>query len=204
MAYIKFEQLELIPKRYYSGLMEFPSSTLTKICGDNGVGKSTIFHYCQKHQVQYFPSSVAFLEQKPLMALNDYTISNVYFLLTQHWKKFLVSDWEKLWQEMITDFKLNGEYKISQLSGGQNQLLKLLLTSLIKADFYFFDEPFTSLDSNMSEWWKNWILNQVQKQKTLVIIDHGQRLNDVVHKSYTLKFKNLDHVEILETDKDIK
>ncbi len=196
MVSIKFKQAELIPRRYYSGELQIPLGFLTKICGNNGVGKSTIFHYCRKHKKDIFSTKTTFLNQKPLMTLNDYTLNDVHQLLSNYWNTFLISTWETVWTQMLQDFTLSPKDRVSYLSGGQNQLLKLMLASITQAEIFFFDEPFTSLDNSMSSWWMEWIHKQLQEKKTVVLIDHSDRLEDVIIKKNILEYQQLDVVHI--------
>jgi ABC-type multidrug transport system ATPase subunit len=196
MVSIKFEQAELLPKRYYSGEIHISEGNLTKICGDNGVGKTTLFKYCQFNQKKYFKEKVIFLDQKPLVTLYDYSLSEVKKLLSQYWKEYLVPDAEKLWDKMISDFRLNSQHKVSYLSGGQNQLLKLLLISIQQTQIFFLDEPFTALDNTMGTWWKNWIEQKLAENKTIVVIDHSSKLNTLSQVTYSLELESMDVIGI--------
>lgn len=195
MITIKLEHVELIPTRYYSGTVNFNQPSLTKICGDNGVGKSTFFHYCQLHEKNIFPSPVCFLEQKALLALHNYSLHEVKKLLESYWSTFFIPHWRDLWENMCATFNLHADYKIQQLSGGQNQLLKLMLCSILDRKIYFWDEPFTALDPKMVAWWMNWIEQQIKNNTTLIIIDHSTRLDKIATSNYYLAFKDLDNVE---------
>ncbi len=195
MITIKLEHVELVPTRYYSGTLNFNQASLTKICGDNGVGKSSFFHHCQLNEKKFFPHTVCFLEQKALQALHSYSLAEVEKLLISYWSPFLISSWQNQWRKMCADFNLHPEYKVHLLSGGQNQLLKLMLCSLLEREIYFWDEPFTALDSKMVSWWINWIETQIKNKKTIIIIDHSSRLDKIVSSTYYLAFKDLDNVE---------
>lgn len=201
MISIKLEHVELIPKRFYYGKLDLDLGTLTKICGDNGVGKSSFYHYCRINEKKLFPSPVCFLEQKSLAALNNYTIAEIEKLLMNFWSPFLVKNWPSLWSKMLKDFHLKYSDSVDQLSGGQNQLLKLLISSLLERDIYFWDEPFSSLDPKMIEWWIDWIKNQLHLKKTLIMIDHSQRLDSFAHKIFSLEFKDFTKVEFTQVEK---
>ncbi len=195
MITIKLEHVELVPTRYYSGTLNFNQPSLTKICGDNGVGKSSFFHYCLFNEKKFFPQSVSFLEQKALLALHNYTLSDVEKLLINYWNPFLIPHWKDHWQKMCRDFNLSCDLKVHHLSGGQNQLLKLMLCSILDRQIYFWDEPFTALDPKMAGWWLNWIEQEVKNKKTMIIIDHSSRLDKIANSTYFLAFKDLDNVE---------
>lgn len=199
MITIKFEHKELIPKRFYHGNLEFKSGTLTKICGDNGVGKSTFYYYCQQNELKFFSEQVCFLEQKPLKALNNYTLSEIKNLLINYWNKFLIHDWQFEWDKMITSFNFKTNYQVEELSGGQNQLLKLMLSSILNRNIYFWDEPFTALDPQMIKWWVTWIKARVSMGAIFIVIDHGSKLDSIIDTSYHLTFAGLDKVEFVQT-----
>ena len=203
MAIIKFEQLELIPKRYFFGHIEIEPGFLTKICGNNGVGNSTLFTHFQSHQKKYFSTNVIFLDQQPLNTLNDYTLEEIKKLLLQYWSTHLIAKAEHNWEKMIHEFQLPSKQKLSYLSGGQNQLVKLMLTSLVEAGVYFLDEPFTALDHTMVLWWKEWMHQCLAENKVLVVIDHSLQLNEMKQHSFLLALETMDRVTIKKVAKTL-
>jgi ABC-type Mn2+/Zn2+ transport system ATPase subunit len=62
---------------------------------------------------------------------------------------------------------------VSQLSGGENQWVKILMMRSLKCDVWMMDEPFQSLDQTRQE--SLWMLLQewIASGKTLILVHHG-------------------------------
>jgi translation initiation factor RLI1 len=170
---------------------------VTALVGDNGIGKSTLFHFLKyKLNVEkmlgpnYF---FQFIDQKPLSALGDRTFED-YMKVVQDLcpERFVLSDfikendeWKKLCQKPIR-----------HLSGGENQWAKMMAHFSTLADGYFLDEPLTFLDQRKRELVKcliNKTLSSTLKPCFMVIIDHDKNFL----QSFNPTFIELseDHVE---------
>lgn len=69
--------------------------------------------------------------------------------------------------------------KVSTLSGGQIQRLKLLLIALAKHDIILMDEPTNDLDRESIDWLEKWIQNT---KSGIVIVSHDRHLlNKVIN-----------------------
>lgn len=200
MITLNFQNIELIPKRFFNGIIEIQLGQITKICGDNGVGKSTFFSYCQKYEKNLFSFldySTCYMSQKGLQSLSNHTIKELELVLNTHWSKFFRADWKKRWSEMLRSFHFSQEEMLQYLSGGQLQLIKWMITSLFDRKIFFLDEPFQCLDPQKVSWWKTWIVQSLKEGKTFIIIDHSDKLDLLCDREYFFQFKSLFEVEIV-------
>ncbi len=62
--------------------------------------------------------------------------------------------------------------KVSELSGGENQLLKYVLATAPMFDALFVDEPLLNLDANNKSRFLELFAELVEKGKTLLIVEH--------------------------------
>lgn len=200
MITLSIQNIELIPKRFFCGEFKIPNGQITKVCGDNGVGKSTFFSYCMDHLESLLNldrNNVCFMSQKPLTALSNFSIKELSCLLVDHWSSFFHENWKEKWHEMKTQFQIKDYEMVHGLSGGQIQLIKLMISSLLKRELFFWDEPFQCLDPQKIKWWKLWLEQASKEGKTFVIIEHSDRLDDICSKEYKFQFKNISEVEII-------
>lgn len=195
MITLNLKNLELLPGRFYCGHVNFIPQTITKICGDNGVGKSTFFTYCENSKDEFFNGDVCFLDQAPLQSLHNYSLFDLETILEKYWTNFIIEDWKHQWRQMVRDFGFSPTETVQTLSGGQNQLIKLMMVSILRRSYYFWDEPFQALDPTKTSWWLDWIASQCTKGKTFVIIDHSTKLDRLCHSTYELCFVDLNHVQ---------
>ncbi len=201
MITIKLKNELIIPGRFFQGELQFEPGSLIKICGENGVGKSMFLAYCESRKSLLFPSKVSFLEQAPLRPLMNYYIKDIPAILHEHWVQHLHSAWQDSWTKMLSELNINHHQQILNLSGGQNQLLKLMLTSILDADYLFWDEPFHCLDPQRSKWWEQFFIRQVNIGKTVVVVDHSTRLNEQCRRIYDLVFIKEDQVHFIQRTK---
>lgn len=138
------------------------------LSGDNGVGKTTLLTFLKIHQDEFFPGKkVVFVDQYPLLPLNSVSFCDLKSILAdqrhEHLSKF--SEVESL----ISPFT---NQSVKTLSGGQNQIVKLVLALYLSGDIFFLDEPLQFLDEEMRSKVKS-ILKELKRMgKTLIIVEH--------------------------------
>jgi len=162
------------------------------IFGENGVGKSSLVQFFSKKYLHQFDLSV--MSQMPLDSFYDRTLEAFFLLVKTTLREFFNLDkFQELWLVFSLDKKHS--FKLSHLSGGEMQSLKLVLALSKKAKVYFLDEPFHSLDLEK----KNILLNLLQKlrfdQKVVIVIEHQLIFFDSSWKVLKLK-KNNNILEI--------
>lgn len=151
--------------------------------GANGIGKTTLLKKLRNES----PNEIAILMQSPLKTLPHLTPRLILNTLRENFSL-------KIEEKLLNDFKFFEQFKMSkyldtpvgQLSGGENQALKIYTTLMIKADQYFLDEPTSFLDVE-----KKQILAQLigflQKQgKAFLIVEHDlnylqQLTSELIH-----------------------
>ncbi len=142
------------------------SSLLT---GDNGVGKSTFFHFLKLKQDQFLPKlKCNFMDQLRLVPINDISF------------KHLIRSLEAIRFEKLTFFEENIHLvqnyintPINSLSGGQNQMIKIFLSAYIGGDIFFFDEPLQFLDKRNKVFFNSYVKYLKEQNKAICLIEHN-------------------------------
>jgi ATP-binding cassette subfamily E protein 1 len=155
------------------------------LTGINGAGKTT-FMVNLKKEFDQKKIKVSLSSQKPLVTLKHWRVQD----LLQFVHETLVFQIDKKYLENFSqEMGLENFYAtpVMKLSGGENQVLKLYLCLIMKADFYFLDEPTTYLDSS-----KRHILIQLIKTlknngRKFLIIEHDlDFLNQLSNKKWIM------------------
>ncbi len=146
--------------------------------GENGAGKTTFIEELKIQWSTLAPDLLlGFTDQALLQPFQDLTVEaliDVMWDVTQG--RHEADDWRELswWQELQVQKWM--KRKVSELSGGENQWIKILMMRSLKCDAWILDEPFQSLDSGrQTELWK--ILEAwIQAGKYLILTHHGEVL----------------------------
>ena len=151
---------------------QLPLGGCHRLCGKNGVGKTTFLEELKLHWPKLFPTTLlGFCDQLALTPFQELTVMQVADILwdatplrheAKHWRELT---W---WQDQVVQSWLTR--KVAQLSGGENQWLKILLMRSIKSDVWLLDEPFQSLDQLRQD--ELWGLLENQP-RTIIIVHHG-------------------------------
>jgi translation initiation factor RLI1 len=167
------------------------------LVGENGIGKSSFFHYLKEEKKQHPDWNIAFLDQFPLDPLVNMNVRGLLDMLTEC---------SVLDQNWIEEIRLGEslpigsfmETRVHDLSGGQNQLLKLFLCFGQNRDFYFIDEPFLNLDLNRSEMLQALINRVCDHHRGVLIIEHRESMMELFghKKTFMMQYKTQDVVEI--------
>jgi len=138
--------------------------------GENGVGKTTLITFLKVHQAEFFPKKdVVFVDQFPLLPLNSISFQDLKKNLDK--LRFEKLDLFHQLEELANMFS---RLSIKELSGGQNQVIKILIALYLSGDVFIFDEPLQYLDEKMRKEIKN-VLHELKKLgKTLIIVEHMQ------------------------------
>lgn len=136
--------------------------------GPNGIGKTTLMR--RIYQEEKSKINMVYIEQTPLELFFDRKIKDVRKILIQSRSNEIRSQEKEIWKKFGFEAKENR--LVSELSGGEGQLLKLYLGLSKKADFYFLDEPTQYLDAD----YKNILLKTLtifmSEGSTFLLIEH--------------------------------
>lgn len=145
------------------------STGVNVLTGNNGIGKSTFFHYIKNHRIKLLPGlTCAFMDQFPILPLSELRGEDIINILEEEISFFSIERAMKL----VTDFHFTKllNNRVESYSGGENQILKFILLLSQEADCYFLDEPLQYLDDkNISL-----VIDKLQilENKRILIIEH--------------------------------
>lgn len=138
-----------------------------QLIGKNGVGKSTLLNNINNNVcTQIDAQRIIYLNQK-LNLLKKNTVEDNIYILSGEDKREVLNNFCELFPATQVDTVVN------LLSGGQQQVLNLLIGLSHQADLYLIDEPFNNLDQRI----KNDIYNYLEQLNShLIVISHGELL----------------------------
>ncbi len=151
---------------------ELPRGRVHRLCGANGAGKTSLLEELKLHWSRLFPQDLlGFCDQATLVPFQDLVVAQVMDIvweasprrqLAQHWREL---PW---WQEASVLTWL--QRRVGQLSGGENQWVKILMMRSLKSDVWLLDEPFQSLDHQRQQELWQWLMSE---SRTLLLVHHG-------------------------------
>ena len=150
--------------------LELAQGEILVLVGDNGIGKSTLLH---RFHDSLNSAMSAMSEQKSLECFFDRKLSTFRELFISSKPPGLNLDF---FHSFWSDFGLNSklERKMSHLSGGELQALKLGLTLSKNCDYYFLDEPTQFLDSEKRAILLKKIQSLVSFHRSILITEHNK------------------------------
>ncbi len=177
---------KIIPIDYLQGEISLESSCILE--GENGVGKSTLVRFLKKELFgsKYF--DIGYLDQNKLSVSHSYLASDYLELICELRNK-------KISKKLIRSFFFEEKIKrpISDLSGGENQVLKIIGLILGGYSFWVLDEPFQHLDTKNREIFIEKI-NDFLIYGEILIIDHQAEFASKISNKYFLKFEGKKRV----------
>jgi energy-coupling factor transporter ATP-binding protein EcfA2 len=166
---INFDSNLFVNELEVKGDLELKSG-LNVLSGRNGLGKSTLFNFIKNNRNKFFENEkLSFMDQFPLMPLSELRVQDLFNILVEDISYFDI----KKSNELLDFFKFNSllTRSVNLLSGGENQILKFILASSQKTNFYFFDEPLQYLDGeNLKK-----VIDEIKNlstSSTVVVIEH--------------------------------
>lgn len=154
-----------LPQRGCTLGLQFAPGELLVIAGENGLGKSRLLQRMR----EALPENT-FVEQKSPENFYDRTLGQL--------KEVVLTLPQKInrlrFERMLTEFGLDQleERRLSQLSGGESQALKICLALAKDAPIVFLDEPSHFLDTNRKRILSR-ILNHLRTEnKSVVMVEH--------------------------------
>lgn len=188
------------------------------LIGKNGIGKTSFLHFLKVNRdTQVGKDKTSFLDQGALTPLGDLNCLDLFALFQETFPDRIVHHDLKEYS-LIKDFGFQKHLgkPIKNLSGGENQILKILACFYLKADFYILDEASNHLDLKRQGILRKTVLKKKNEGKTILIIDHKkdflthscdhfllmERIEDKLYAFRELENNELENVfnEILEGD----
>jgi ABC-type Mn2+/Zn2+ transport system ATPase subunit len=176
MLHIKIHRSVLRSQLRWNVDVSLNSGVCHRLAAPNGAGKTSFFEELKLHWSELFPTHLlGFSDQALLVPFQDLTVEAVMDVL---WdvvpERRIQADWRALswWQENAV--KSWWPRKISLLSGGENQWVKILMMRSLVSDAWMMDEPFQSLDHKRQS--ELWVLLQewLAAGKYLLLVHHGE------------------------------
>ena len=161
---------EPLHKNYYAkGLLELKKGHITHLIGENGVGKSSLIHTFKVYKETFFNlKNCQFILQKRLESVNQINVRDFFSQMLCFQNEEL--RFFKYHQEILNEL---ASIPINQLSGGQNQIVKILLSAYLGGDIFFLDEPLLSLDKKYQNLFYKFLNELVDLNKYIFIIEHS-------------------------------
>lgn len=160
----------------------------TYIVGRNGSGKTTLIkklieeEYSKKYKIAY-------LDQYAIKSIDRILISVEELINSAN---YLINDdsFETRKNELIEYFNISKllKNKTNELSGGEKQIILIILQLVKNADIYIFDEPFNNLDSTVIHNLTSY-LQELAVSKNVIVISH--HLDEIVKHSQI--YEIIDH-----------
>ena len=161
------------------------------LLGKNGIGKSSLFKLV-KHSSPDF--KISYFDQQRFLLSENFKVEDVLNLLIKFHPLNTRDSFKNLSDFWNLDL-LNKKF-VHFLSGGENQILKIVMTSMMEADVYFFDEPFAHLSEENKEKLEVHFKRFFSK-KTLVVADHHEKyLSKVADTHWELQRKPTGILEV--------
>lgn len=153
--------------------------------GENGVGKSTLM----RRFYTAFEEHCALVDQSSLDYFYDRKVGKIKKLFLSTRKEIIDENFfHELWTIFGLDKKENRLQ--SSLSGGEGQVLKLILGLSIRMDIFLLDEPSHYLDESMKEKLSGVLSTLLHNKKALLVIEHD--LSWIKENYSGLKLKVID------------
>jgi translation initiation factor RLI1 len=190
---LEFQNLDTPMGKKISGSVGLKNDSLNYLQAPNGMGKTSLFNLLAENKIQYFPNKIlSYCHQDRLSTLTVMKVSDLIDILAD----FDIS--LDAYPEILGPLG-SGFYnkQIDQLSGGENQLLKLAIAFGKSADIYLLDEPFQYLDDKNCQNLQK-VLEKILSQKKYIFLTHHYKelLSSFPLNEYALSLNSAEQLEI--------
>ena len=163
------------------------------IIGPNGSGKTTLLKSIAK-QVEIDQGTIV-INERNLNVINSKDLASTLFYVNQNpmlgsisqmtiWENLIATDIRNKrikrnnYEALLKDVGLleHKHHLVHFLSGGQRQILTLLIAQMRNADILLLDEPASSLDPVNAEITRQIINKMYDSNKTILYVTHQERI----------------------------
>ncbi len=172
--------------------LEIKDKEIIGLLGSNGAGKSTLLKVISglikvdkeknflSYQVNYLPEKLRFYKS----------------LKVSECTSLILNKKSKLVSEVLENFSIPQNKRISELSKGMMQKLVFLIVVFGKNKLILLDEPFSGVDKVSIEKMKEIILKQRNEGKSFLISSHlSEHIKEISDKVYTIKNGKINKYE---------
>jgi ABC-type multidrug transport system ATPase subunit len=141
---------------------------LITIIGENGIGKTTLLKVIRQSASD---DSVMIEQSKPALFFDR--------PLKKYQELFLLAGKEAInrprFDELWREFKLSQkeDRMLSDLSGGEMQMLKLCLSLSINGKLYLLDEPSQNLDDSAKSVLRKILIKLLNEKRSILMVEHS-------------------------------
>jgi ABC-type multidrug transport system ATPase subunit len=170
---------QLLPHLHSDVSLSIEDGQSVVITGENGIGKTTLLkHIAQK-------SDSVYVQQKPQDVFYDRSLETFHQLFVDHSGPSLnLLRFNKFWHS--SGLVNKNERLLSQLSGGESQLLKLVTALSLDCSFYVLDEPTQSLDDSKKSLLREMLEEVTGRGAKVLIVEHDRSWLPSLWKTYIL------------------
>ena len=155
------------------GEINLKKDYINLILGENGIGKSSILYFLIKNQNKFFSNiDISVVSQKRLETINHLSGNGLLDLYRKLKRPKSLSLYEEI-KDACDSFL---HMPINELSGGQNQMLKILFSAYKGGDLFIFDEPFQYLDQNFQKLLRNYLESLIKDKKYILLVEHQKTM----------------------------
>lgn len=168
MHLLKFHSPNFLPHLGCEIEVSLRAGELRVLCGENGIGKSTLLQKLfENYKIQ---KCIILGDQRPLEFFFDRNLSTYKTILFSGSPALNKNLFEKYWKASGLQEK-EGRL-LSQLSGGESQLLKLISLCSAGGEIYFLDEPGQYLDREKRKLANELLEDLKASGKSILVIEH--------------------------------
>ena len=150
--------------------LSLQKESLNFLTGPNGIGKTSLLTFLKMNHELLLPFNPNFMDQASFRPLSDLRVEDALKVLEEELPSAL--SWKELPESELLGIESLANKKVSFLSGGENQKVKLILSMMKPFDLFLGDEPLQHLDEENRQLFLRVFDQMLRQGKTLLIVEH--------------------------------